>query len=127
ETLPTANSEKLADALAKEFKASPNDVTAQEISASWGGEITKKALTGLAVFLVLIVLFLSFYFEWRMAIAAVLALLHDLVITVGIYALVGFTVTPATVIGVLTILGYSLYDTVVVFDKVRENTRGLAG
>jgi preprotein translocase subunit SecF len=127
EAQPNANSEKLADALAKEFNVSADKVTAQEISASWGGEITKKALTGLAVFIVLIVLFLSFYFEWRMAIAAVLALLHDLVITVGIYALVGFTVTPATVIGVLTILGYSLYDTVVVFDKVRENTRGLAG
>ncbi len=79
------------------------------------------------MFLVLIVLFLTLYFEWRMAVAAVIALLHDLVITVGIYALVGFSVTPATVIGVLTILGYSLYDTVVVFDKVRENTRGLAG
>ncbi len=127
EALANGGSEKLADALAKEFNVSSDQVTAQEISASWGGEITKKALTGLAVFLVLIVLFLSFYFEWRMAIAAVLALLHDLVITVGIYALVGFTVTPATVIGVLTILGYSLYDTVVVFDKVRENTRGLAG
>jgi preprotein translocase subunit SecF len=127
EVLPNVNSEKLADALAKEFNVASDKVTAQEISASWGGEITKKALTGLAVFIVLIVLFLSFYFEWRMAIAAVLALLHDLLITVGIYALVGFTVTPATVIGVLTILGYSLYDTVVVFDKVRENTRGLAG
>jgi preprotein translocase subunit SecF len=127
EALPGNGAEKLADSLAKEFNVDSNDVTAQEISPAWGGEITKKALTGLAVFLVLIVLFLSFYFEWRMAIAAVLALLHDLLITVGIYALVGFTVTPATVIGVLTILGYSLYDTVVVFDKVRENTRGLAG
>ena len=127
ETLPNGGSQKLADALSKEFNVPSEQVTAQEISASWGGEITKKALTGLAVFIVLIVLFLSFYFEWRMAIAAVLALLHDLLITVGIYALVGFTVTPATVIGVLTILGYSLYDTVVVFDKVRENTRGLTG
>ena len=72
-------------------------------------------------------IFLSLYFEWRMAAAALVALAHDLVITVGVYALIGFIVTPATVIGVLTILGYSLYDTVVVFDKVRENTRGLAG
>ena len=127
EVLPNKTSDQLATALASKFGVASDKVTAQEISASWGGEITKKALTGLAVFLVLIVLFLSFYFEWRMAIAAVLALLHDLLITVGIYALVGFTVTPATVIGVLTILGYSLYDTVVVFDKVRENTRGLAG
>jgi preprotein translocase subunit SecF len=127
EALPANGSQKLADAVAQKFDVSADQITAQQISPAWGGEITKKALTGLAVFLVLIVLFLSFYFEWRMAIAAVLALLHDLVITVGIYALVGFTVTPATVIGVLTILGYSLYDTVVVFDKVRENTRGLAG
>ena len=127
EALPANGSQKLADAVAQKFDVSADQITAQQISPAWGGEITKKALTGLAVFLVLIVLFLSFYFEWRMAIAAVLALLHDLVITAGIYALVGFTVTPATVIGVLTILGYSLYDTVVVFDKVRENTRGLAG
>jgi preprotein translocase subunit SecF len=127
EALPEQGAQKLADAVAQEFGVPADQITAQQISPAWGGEITKKALTGLAVFLVLIVLFLSFYFEWRMAIAAVLALLHDLVITVGIYALVGFTVTPATVIGVLTILGYSLYDTVVVFDKVRENTRGLAG
>ena len=77
------------------------------------------------IFLVLVVIFLSVYFEWRMAVAALVALIHDLIITVGIYALIGFTVTPATVIGVLTILGYSLYDTVVVFDKVKENTRGL--
>jgi preprotein translocase subunit SecF len=127
ESLPSKDAQALATALADRFGVSSDLVTAQQISPSWGGEITKKALTGLAVFLVLIVLFLTLYFEWRMAIAAVIALLHDLVITVGIYALVGFSVTPATVIGVLTILGYSLYDTVVVFDKVRENTRGLAG
>ncbi|MFI5100742.1 MAG: protein translocase subunit SecF, partial [Actinomycetes bacterium] len=127
ESLSSHDAQALATALADKFGVDPTNVTAQQISPSWGGEITKKALTGLAVFLVLIVLFLTLYFEWRMAIAAVIALLHDLVITVGIYALVGFSVTPATVIGVLTILGYSLYDTVVVFDKVRENTRGLAG
>ncbi len=127
ESLSDADAQRLAATLADKFDVNPDQVTAQQISPSWGGEITKKALTGLAVFLVLIVLFLTVYFEWRMAIAAVIALVHDLVITVGIYALVGFSVTPATVIGVLTILGYSLYDTVVVFDKVRENTRGLAG
>jgi preprotein translocase subunit SecF len=106
------------------------DVPAEEISTqvigpSWGEQITNKALAGLAVFLVLIVIYLSITFEWRMAAAALVALFHDVFITVGIYALVGFEVTPATVIGVLTILGYSLYDTVVVFDKVKENTRGL--
>ncbi len=82
-------------------------------------------MQGLVVFLVLVVVFLSAYFEWRLAVAALVALVHDLVITIGIYALTGFEVTPATVIGVLTILGFSLYDTVVVFDKVRENTRGI--
>jgi preprotein translocase subunit SecF len=126
ETLPSSAAEALTAGLVKEFKLDPNSVNVQAISAAWGSEITKKALTGLGVFLLLIALFLSLYFEWRMAIGALVALAHDLVITIGIYSLVGFTVTPATVIGVLTILGYSLYDTVVVFDKVRENTRGLA-
>jgi preprotein translocase subunit SecF len=102
-------------------------VSSQLIGPSWGQDISKKALRALIFFLVLVVLFLSMYFEWKMAVAAMLALLHDLAITVGIYALSGFEVTPATVIGFLTILGYSLYDTVVVFDKVKENTQGLAG
>jgi len=103
------------------------DISAQVIGPSWGEQITQKALTGLVVFLVAIVIYLSVMFEWRMAVGALIALFHDVFITVGIYALVGFEVTPATVIGVLTILGYSLYDTVVVFDKVKENTKGLAG
>jgi preprotein translocase subunit SecF len=127
ETLPGSGNSDLSTQLAQEFGVPADSLTVQQISPSWGSEITKKALTGLVVFLVLIVLFLTLYFDWRMALSAVIALLHDLLITVGIYSLVGFTVTPATVIGVLTILGYSLYDTVVVFDKVRENTRGLAG
>jgi preprotein translocase subunit SecF len=93
---------------------------------SWGADITEKAVQGLVIFLLLVVLFLRSTSSgaWR---PALIALAHDLVITVGIYALVGFEVTPATVIGILTILGYSLYDTVVVFDKVKENTRGIAG
>jgi preprotein translocase subunit SecF len=102
-----------------------DNVSTQVVGPSWGAQITKKAFTGLAVFLVLIVLYISITFEWRMAVGALVALFHDVFITVGIYALVGFEVTPATVIGVLTILGYSLYDTVVVFDKVKENTKGL--
>ena len=97
------------------------------IGPSWGAEITKKALYGLFAFLIVVVLFLTLAFEPKMAIAAIIALIHDVFLTVGIYALVGFEVTPATVIGFLTILGYSLYDTVVVFDKVRENTRTIAG
>ena len=96
------------------------------IGASWGGQITERALIALIVFLVLVTLTIWIYFrDAKMSGAALVALLHDLLLTVGIYALVGFTVTPATLIGVLTILGYSLYDTVVVFDKVRENVRGV--
>lgn len=102
------------------------DISAQEVGASWGEQVAKRALTGLLVFLVLVVLFIWAYFrEWKMSVAAIVALAHDLVITIGVYALSGFEVTPATVTGLLTILGFSLYDTVVVFDKVRENTRNL--
>ncbi len=97
------------------------------VSGSWGGEISTKALWALVVFLVLVTVFLALYFERWMAVAALVGLLHDLIITAGIYSLVGFEVTPGTVIGLLTILGFSLYDTVVVFDKVKENTRGLLG
>jgi preprotein translocase subunit SecF len=127
ESLSDTQAAALTAGLVKEFGVPQNAISVQAISADWGSEITQKALTGLGAFLLLIVIFLSVYFEWRMAVAALVALAHDLVITVGVYALIGFIVTPATVIGVLTILGYSLYDTVVVFDKVRENTRGLAG
>jgi preprotein translocase subunit SecF len=103
------------------------EVNSTVIGPTWGASIAKKALTGLIVFVVLVVLVIWGYFrEWRMSVAAMVALVHDLVITIGVYALTGFEVTPATVTGVLTILGYSLYDTVVVFDKVRENTRGIA-
>jgi preprotein translocase subunit SecF len=113
------------DAIAAELDVSPDEITAQVIGPSWGAQITRQALLGLAAFLVAVVLFLSIAFEWKMAVAALVALFHDVVFTVGIYALVGFDVTPATVIGFLTILGYSLYDTVVIFDKVRENTKGI--
>ncbi len=103
------------------------EVSSTSIGPTWGSAIANKALTGLIVFLVLVVLFIWAYFrEWRMSVAAIVALAHDLVITIGVYALTGFEVTPATVTGLLTILGFSLYDTVVVFDKVRENTRGIA-
>ena len=97
-----------------------------EIGASWGQDVAKRSLTGLIVFLVLVVLFIWAYFrEWKMSVAALVALAHDVIITVGVYALSGFEVSPATVTGILTILGFSLYDTVVVFDKVRENTKNL--
>jgi preprotein translocase subunit SecF len=102
------------------------EVSSTSVGPTWGAQIAHKALTGLLVFVALVVLFIWAYFrEWRMSVAAIVALAHDLIITVGIYALAGFEVTPATVTGLLTILGYSLYDTVVVFDKVRENTKGI--
>jgi preprotein translocase subunit SecF len=107
-------------------KAGATEVNPSSVGATWGSQIAKKALTGLVVFLVLVVAFIWAYFrEWRMSLAALVALAHDVLITVGVYALTGFEVTPATVTGLLTILGYSLYDTVVVFDKVRENTKGI--
>ncbi len=100
-------------------------ISLESVAPTWGSQILDKALEGLVAFLIVIVLYLSIAFEWRMATAALVALAHDILITVGVYALLGFEVSPATVIGLLTILGYSLYDTVVVFDKVRENTAGL--
>ncbi len=127
ETLTSNQLERVQTALADKFGVSRDSVSTQFIGPSWGKDISNKALKALIFFLVGVVIFLSLYFEWKMALAAMIALLHDLAITAGIYSLVGFEVTPATVIGFLTILGYSLYDTVVVFDKVRENTAGLAG
>ena len=104
-----------------------NAVSRTFVGPTWGSQISQKALEGLIAFLIAIVIYLSIAFEWKMAAAALVALAHDIVITIGVYALTGFQVSPATVIGLLTILGYSLYDTVVVFDKVRENTAGLLG
>ena len=124
----------LKQALFEEFKPlgkdgtpSASSISISDVSGTWGGQITRQALIALAVFLVLVTIFLAFYFERAMAAAALVALVHDVVVTMGIYSIVGFEVTPATVIGLLTILGFSLYDTVVVFDKVKENTRGLLG
>ncbi|RSD09277.1 protein translocase subunit SecF [Amycolatopsis eburnea] len=134
DTLNAADVAKLKQGLFTDLgpKAGNGQPSAQTISdsavsASWGGEISQKALIALGVFLVAVVIFLAIYFDARMALAALISLLHDILVTAGVYSLVGFEVTPATVIGLLTILGFSLYDTVVVFDKVRENTRGLLG
>jgi preprotein translocase subunit SecF len=113
------------ESLATTFGVDVNEIDTQIIGPSWGSEITKKALYGLIGFIIIVLLFLALTFEPKMAISAIVATVHDVFITVGIYALVGFDVTPATVIGFLTILGYSLYDTVVVFDKVRENTKSI--
>jgi protein-export membrane protein SecD/preprotein translocase SecF subunit len=118
---------QVRDAVADSLEIPADDITVQVVGPSWGAEISQAALRGLAVFLVLVVIYLALAFEPKMSVAAIVALAHDVLITVGIYAWTGFDVTPASVIGFLTILGYSLYDTVVVFDKVRENTRGITG
>ena len=118
-------SQQVTNALASTFHLTPNSIAVQFVGPTWGSQITSKAVEALIIFLVVIVIYLSIAFEWRMAVAAFVALLHDIVITIGVYALTGFSVSPTSVIGLLTILGYSLYDTVVVFDKVRENTAGL--
>jgi preprotein translocase subunit SecF len=123
---PTEEVPKVRSAIANEVGIPPDQVAYSLIGASWGGQITERALIALGVFLALVALVIGIYFrDAKMSAAALIALGHDLILTIGIYALVGFTVTPATLIGVLTILGYSLYDTVVVFDKVRENVRDL--
>jgi preprotein translocase subunit SecF len=128
QTEPLSNVQQNAvqDKLAAKFGVTVDSIDSQIIGPSWGKEITRKALYGLFGFLIVVLLYLAMAFEPKMAVSAIIAVLHDVFITVGIYALVGFEVTPATVIGFLTILGYSLYDTVVVFDKVRENTKGIA-
>ena len=116
----------LDEALAEAYDVPLDAISYDQIGPTWGSAVGAKAVQGLITFLLLVFLVITLYFRaWRMALAAILALVHDLVFTVGIYALSGFEVTPATVIGFLTILGYSLYDTVVVFDKVRENTANL--
>ena len=123
--LSATATQKVASALEQAFHITQNNMSIQLVGPTWGGQITGKAIEALIIFLVVIVLYLSVAFEWRMAVAAFVALMHDILITVGVYSLTGFSVSPTSVIGLLTILGYSLYDTVVVFDKVRENTAGL--
>ena len=101
-------------------------LTINHVGPSWGRQITQKALEALIVFFILVSVYISVFFEWRMALAAIIAVLHDILVTVGVYSLVGFDVTPDTVVAFLTILGYSLYDTIVVFDRVRDNAHHLA-
>ncbi|MEV6595985.1 protein translocase subunit SecF [Actinoplanes sp. NPDC051346] len=113
------------NALVKDLGVPAEKISDDRVSEAWGGQVTQQALLGLGIFLVLVLGYLVVRFEWRMAVAAVSSLLLDLVLTAGVYSMVGFEVTPSTVIGFLTILGFSLYDVVVVFDKVQENTRGI--
>ncbi|HEX3426080.1 MAG TPA: protein translocase subunit SecF [Acidimicrobiales bacterium] len=117
---------KVSQALADMAHVNINSVTLNTVGPTWGTDITQKAERALVIFLVAVVIYITFRFEAKMAIAALVALLHDILITAGVYSLSGFQVSPATVIAFLTILGYSLYDTVVVFDKIEENTKGLA-
>jgi preprotein translocase subunit SecF len=120
--LPAARQTAAQAAVAKATGAQLDNVSFTSIGGSWGSDVSSKAIRALLIFLVVIVAFISWRFEWKMAIAALLALFHDLIITAGVYSLAGFEVTPSTIVAILTILGYSLYDTVVVFDKLEENT-----
>jgi preprotein translocase subunit SecF len=123
--LSTQEEREVVDAVADAAGIEPEQVSPEAVSAEWGADITDQALIALAVFLVAVVLFLAVRFQPKMAIGAIAALLHDIIVTAGVYSLIGFEVTPSTVIGFLTILGFSLYDTVVVFDKVDENVKDL--
>src|SRR5262249_31599733 len=122
-TLPASPTETVAVALAKYAGASRDDVSISTVGPTWGHEVSQKAIKALIYFFILLALYLSIRFEMKMAVAAIVAVIHDIIFTVGVYALFHFPVTPATITAFLTILGFSLYDTVVVFDKVRENQR----
>lgn len=125
EALDAAEQDELIVAVADVAGASIDEVSVDAVGPTFGEEVTRRAIEALVIFLLVVSLFITWRFEWKMAVAALAALFHDLIITAGIYAVIGFPVSPATVIAILTILGYSLYDTVVVFDKVTENVREL--
>ncbi len=125
EALAADEMDLLVLAVANATGSDNNDANVSAVGPTFGAEVTRKAIEALVVFLIVIALFITWRFEWKMAVAALTALFHDLLITAGLYAIVGFLVTPATIIAILTILGYSLYDTVVVFEKVNENAHDL--
>jgi preprotein translocase subunit SecF len=125
EALKDADANTVTAALASYAGVESSEVSVTDVGPTWGDQVSRKAITALVFFFVLIGLYLSFRFEWKMAFAALTAVVHDIVITVGVYAILGFEVTPPTVVALLTILGFSLYDTVVVFDKVTENVHEL--
>jgi preprotein translocase subunit SecF len=126
EEIPADVRVSLQEAFAEVAGVNPADVSVAAVSSSWGEQITRKAVIALVVFLLLFSIAIAIRFEWRMAVAAIVAMIHDVVISAGIYSVFGFEVTPPTVIAFLTILGYSLYDTIVVFDRVKENERRIA-
>jgi preprotein translocase subunit SecF len=125
EQLDTEEERAVTEAVAEAAGVDPAEVSVEAVSAEWGQDITQQALVALVVFLVAVIAFLALRFQPKMAVGAIAALIHDIIVTAGVYALIGFEVTPSTVIGFLTILGFSLYDTVVVFDKVDENVKDL--
>ncbi len=125
EELKPAQQAAITAALAKYAGIDTSAVSLVTVGPTWGDQVSRKALTALIFFFILIAAYLTFRFQWKMAVAAIIAVLHDIIITVGVYAIFGFEVTPGTVVAFLTILGFSLYDTVVVFDKIDENTPGL--
>lgn len=126
-TVDTETADRLSGAFATAAGVDTDDVGLNVVSATWGADVTAKAARALVIFVVVVMAFIAIRFEWRMAVAAIVAMLHDVVLAVGLYSIFGFVVTPATVIAFLTILGYSLYDTIVVFDRVRENETRFAG
>ncbi|SCF22675.1 protein translocase subunit secF [Micromonospora matsumotoense] len=111
--------------MAQEFGINADQISGSQVSEAWGSQVTSRALLGLIIFVLVVAAYLVLRFEWRMAVAAIISLFMNLILTAGVYSLVGFEVTPSTIIGFLTILGFALYDVVVVFDKVQENTRGI--
>ena len=119
--------QKVIDDLAAKAQVNPTEISANSVTSAWGDEITKAAVRALIVFVILVSLFIAWRFEWQMAAAAIAAMVHDVLISVGVYSVLQLEVTPATVIAFLTILGFSLYDTIVVFDKVKENTARFSG
>lgn len=125
EALGVADRDELVETIAAAAGIDANDTSIEAVGPTFGSEITRRAIEALVIFLVVVALFITWRFEWKMAVGALAALFHDLLITAGIYSLIGFEVTPATVIAILTILGYSIYDTVVVFDKITENVHEL--
>ncbi|MEI2705963.1 MAG: protein translocase subunit SecF [Ilumatobacteraceae bacterium] len=124
---PDATRQSVQADLATAAGVDTDKVSSTAVSATWGDTITKKAVRALIVFLVLVALFIAWRLEWKMALSAIVAMLHDVLISVGVYSLFQFEVTPATVVAFLTILGFSLYDTIVVFDKVKENAERYGG
>jgi preprotein translocase subunit SecF len=122
-----AKRQEVQDAFATAAKVDSESVSVNSVSSTWGRSITEKAVRALIIFLVLVAMFIAWRLEWRMALAAIIAMVHDVLISVGVYSVLRFEVTPATVVAFLTILGFSLYDTIVVFDKVNDNTERYSG